>query len=186
SVENIDEILSSTLGALYGRATPAIVKQAWEVLSVNYGGDVHKFKAEFLNPVLDLLHKVLEIQDTSDCPNSTWPLSAGSSVVVHLTRKNCKYLRDIGDFCISIDVDGATGQPALVVSDLTFDGVAERPIEEPEFGFLLTMDWARRLREAPDHELAFVLRQCMVASEYTVRHLRWDEIPQLDPRNLKG
>lgn len=51
---------------------------------------------------------------------------------------------------------------------------------------MLTMDWARKVREAADHEVVFVLRQCMVASEYTIRHLRWDEIPQLDPRNLRS
>ncbi|XP_059140665.1 uncharacterized protein LOC131928602 isoform X2 [Physella acuta] len=186
TVEDIDEVLSSTLGALYGRATPAVVRQAWEVLNNNYGDDVDRFKTEFLNPVLELLHTILEIQDTSDCPNSTWPLSVGSSVAVHLTKRNCRYLRDIGDFCISVDVLADKGQAAIFVCDLTFDGVVERTVDEPEFGSLLTMDWARRVREARDSELAFVLRQCMVASEYSVRHLRWDEIPQLDPRNLKG
>ncbi|KAH9515627.1 hypothetical protein Btru_011582 [Bulinus truncatus] len=128
-----------------------------------------------------------EIQDTSDCPNSTWPLSVGSSVVVHLTRSNCKNLRDIGDFCILVDVSHApAGQPGLVVADLTFDGVLEHAVGEAEFGSLLTMEWVRRIREAPDQEVVFVLRQCMVTSEYTVRHLKWEEIPQLDPRNLKG
>ncbi|XP_055890827.1 uncharacterized protein LOC106076280 isoform X3 [Biomphalaria glabrata] len=124
------------------------------------------------------------IQDTSDLPNTTWPLSVGSSVLVHLTTGNCKYLRDIGDFCISVDVN--SGLPGLVLSDLTFDGVLEHAVEEPEFGSLLTMEWARKIREAADHEVVFVLRQCLVTSEYTVRHLKWDEIPQLDPRNLNG
>lgn len=73
-----------------------------------------------------------------------------------------------------------------MLSDLTFDGVLEHAVEEPEFGSLLTMEWARKIREAADHEVVFVLRQCLVTSEYTVRHLKWDEIPQLDPRNLNG
>ncbi|CAG5117489.1 unnamed protein product, partial [Candidula unifasciata] len=59
-VDDIDEVLSSTLGALYGRATPAVVKQAWEVLSDSYGSNVSRFKSEYLNPVLELLHKVQE------------------------------------------------------------------------------------------------------------------------------
>ncbi|XP_059169624.1 uncharacterized protein LOC131951284 [Physella acuta] len=61
TVEDIDEVLSSTLGALYGRATPAVVRQAWEVLNNNYGDDVDRFKTEFLNPVLELLHTILEV-----------------------------------------------------------------------------------------------------------------------------
>lgn len=119
-------------------------------------------------------------------PNSTWPLSVGSSVVVHLSRTNCRYLQDIGDFCISAVLDKPHGHPAIIVSSLTFDGVAEREVDEPDYGLLLTMDWARRIREATDRELVFLLRQCMVASEYSVRHLRWDEIPHLDPRNLNN
>lgn len=62
TADDIDEILSSTLGALYGRATPAAVKQAWEVLNDSYGGDVNRFKSEFLNPVLELLHRVQEVR----------------------------------------------------------------------------------------------------------------------------
>ncbi|XP_035827449.1 uncharacterized protein LOC101857760 [Aplysia californica] len=219
---DIEEILTSTLGALYGRATPAAVQQAWDVLSECYDGDGRRFKHEYLEPVLGLLQRLQEIQAVhSECPTNTWPLSVGSSVVVHLSRRNCRYLRDIGDFCVcavvadrsqpnsarlvSADCGAADGrhpgasspeassssssddnsspplEPRLLLCDLTFDGLVERRVDEREFAAVLTMDWARRVRDAPDHELSLVLRQCMVASEYTVRHLRWDDLPQFDP-----
>ncbi|KAI8759435.1 hypothetical protein BgiBS90_031465, partial [Biomphalaria glabrata] len=74
SVLDIDEILSSTLGALYGRATPAIIKQAKEVLTSKYGGEVHTFKSEFLDPVLELLHQVLENFSNQVHQLKTWSM----------------------------------------------------------------------------------------------------------------
>ncbi|XP_076470612.1 puratrophin-1-like [Babylonia areolata] len=40
------------------------------------------------------------------------------------------------------------------------------------------MDWVSQARGAPDHELPYILRQCLVATEYTVRHLQWEETLQ--------
>ena len=41
-----------------------------------------------------------------------------------------------------------------------------------------TMDWVTQAKGAPDHELSYILRQCLIATEYTVRHLQWEETLQ--------
>ena len=69
--DDMEEVLSVSLEALYGRASPAVLKQALDVLDLSYGGDRRKFTLGYLEPALSLLRRLQEVRLGARC--LTWP-----------------------------------------------------------------------------------------------------------------
>ena len=120
-----------------------------------------------------------------------WPFAYHDSVLLHLCDVTpLAHLDRDGDFFFCLQLasqpdsaekvpDSAEKVPSLVVKLRTRDEVREFPVGEGEFrAAFSTMDWVTQAKGAPDHELSYILRQCLIATEYTVRHLQWEETLQ--------
>ncbi|KAK7504662.1 hypothetical protein BaRGS_00004148 [Batillaria attramentaria] len=103
--------------------------------------------------------------------DSTWPLTHDDAVLVHLCEATpAAHLVQDGDFYFCLRRSSA--DDASCEYRRTFSSK--------------TMDWVEKARSAPDHELSYILRQCLIATEYTVRHLQWEEVLERNGLHLGG
>ena len=119
--------------------------------------------------------------DATAADDTFWPFAYHDAVLLHLCDVTpLSHLAQDGDFFFCLQLasapDSAERIPSLVVKLRSAEGVKELAVGEAEYrAAFSTMDWVKQAKSAPDHELSYILRQCLIATEYTVRHLQWEE-----------
>lgn len=195
--QDVGRVTAEVLSSLYepfGPVRPVLLRQAAEICSCKYFGDVLRFKSHFLLPVAQLLQFVktevyqLKAKATCSptvefhipepsccdsgclspcCRHQAWPLCFGRRVVIQLCELDPSVLRP-GDFYVVVAVIGTedtSGSAKLLLKYRDHSGhLCSRRIDAHDLGRLLAMDWTVPGQEACSDEQLVTLLKHLLVS----------------------